>query len=419
MDLAAYVQHLMTTHPGSSRVRHLSLSTSRQPSVQHTPTHLPGNPPSDTAALSRNHTHSQRHLTHPYQRSRRHSQPIPPSIVNPPNIQPLPATVQHAIKLAWAPATQARYDVSIKEFLTFCASEKVPEAETLPASEMLLALFAASLVGRIAGTTISAKLSAVKAWHIQHNQPWRGNILLQYVLKGAANATPDTSKQDRRPPITIDMLKELFRDLDLADHLDTAIFVVATMAFYGQLRLGEICSDREVYNTFNCKTLPNFSHLKPPHTVAGSRMLHIPWTKVKRATGEDVAICRQRDITDPIAALHRHLQINVINDPTTAIASYLTTAGTRKLLTTSKFMKRCNQIWRTHDRQRHTGHCFRIGGTTHYLLQGINPDVVRLMGRWSSDAFIRYWRQLDVVATVHTENLHVMHRNTRRRSSAS
>ena len=27
------------------------------------------------------------------------------------------------------------------------------------------------------------------------------------------------------------------------------------------------------------------------------------------------------------------------------------------------------------------------------------------MGRWSSDAFIRYWRQLDVVATVHTELL--------------
>ncbi|KAF8320639.1 hypothetical protein F5887DRAFT_904923, partial [Amanita rubescens] len=184
--------------------------------------------------------------------------------------------------------TLDRYDVSIREYLTFCDSEQVPEADRLPASEMLLALFAASLVGRIAGATISAKVSAVKAWHIQHNQPWRGNILLQHVLKGAANATPETSKQDRRQPITIDMLKELFNDLDLAGHLDTAVFAVATMAFYGQLRLGEICSDREVYNTFNCKTLPNFSHLKPPHTPAGSRMMRIPWTKVKRAAGEDV-----------------------------------------------------------------------------------------------------------------------------------
>ena len=389
MDLSNYVQHIMATHPGSSRVRSLTLATSKQPHDHNLPTLLPRETPADTTTTSRHRTHSQRHLTHPYyQRSRRHSQPAPLKNAPPTSIQPLPATVQHAISLAWAPATRARYDVSVKEYLTFCDNEKVPDADRLPASEMLLALFAASLVGRVAGATINAKISAVKAWHIQHNQPWRGNILLQYVLKGAANATPDTSKQDRRLPVTTDMLKELFDGLDLAAHLDTAVFAVATMAFYGQLRLGEICSDREVYNIYTCKTLPNLSHLKPPHTQAGSRKLHIPWTKVKRAAGEDVVICRQRDVTDPIAALQRHLQINAINDPSTAIASYLTTNGTRKLLTTSKFMKRCNEIWRAHNRQRYTGHCFRIGGTTHYLLQGINPDIIRLMGRWSSDAFI-------------------------------
>ena len=111
------------------------------------------------------------------------------------------------------------------------------------------------------------------------------------------------------------------------------------MAFYGQLRLCEICSDREVYNTFNCKTLPNLSNLKPPHTPAGSRMLHLPWTKVKRNIGEDVAICSQRGVTNPINALHQHIQINMINDPNIAMASYLTPRGTRKLLTTSKFLK--------------------------------------------------------------------------------
>ncbi|KAF8330264.1 hypothetical protein F5887DRAFT_94759 [Amanita rubescens] len=89
----------------------------------------------------------------------------------------------------------------------------------------------------------------------------------------------------------------------------------------------------------------------------------------------------------------------MIDDPNIAIASYLTPRGTRKLLTTSKFLKKCNEIWRAHNRQRYTGHCFRISGTTHYLLQAINPDVVRIMGCWSSDAFIRYWRQLDVVHT--------------------
>ena len=253
---------------------------------------------------------------------------------------------------------------------------------------MLLAMFAASLVGKIAGSTINAKISAVKAWHIQQNQPWRGHTLLQYVLKGTANATPEKSKQERRLPITIEMIRELSRDLDLSDPLDTAVFTIATIAFYSQLRLGEICGDRETYTIFNRKALPTFADVKPPHTPAGSRMMHIPWTKVNHTKGDDVLICRQWDMTDPVTALDRHLQINNITEPDIAIASYLTPDNTRKLLTTSKFMKQCNEIWQAHGHTRHTGHCFGIGGTTHYLLQGINPDVIHIMGHWSSDAFI-------------------------------
>ncbi|KAF8322878.1 hypothetical protein F5887DRAFT_837617, partial [Amanita rubescens] len=68
-------------------------------------------------------------------------------------------------------------------------------------------------------------------------------------------------------------------------------------------------------------------------------------------------------------------------------------AHARKLLTASKFMKRCNELWKGWGHPRFTGHSFRIGGTTHYLLRKVDPNVVRVMGRWSSDAFLRYdWR---------------------------
>ncbi|KIL54010.1 hypothetical protein M378DRAFT_188781 [Amanita muscaria Koide BX008] len=311
-----------------------------------------------------------------------------------------------ALQLAWAPATRKRYDVSVREFTAFCDAQRVADEERLPASEMLLAIFTASLVGQVAGTTIGGKLAAVRAWHIQNNQPWQGATLLQYVLKGAANATPSSSVQKRRQPVTAEMLQELHDNLDLADHLDTAVFAVATVAFYGQLRLGEVCTSKEEYTAFNRATSPSRRHLKAPHSQAGSRMLGLPWTKVKRAKGDEVAICRQRGDTDPINALERHMQINDIVQEDTALASYCTLRGTRKLLTVSRFMKRCNEIWMAAGRARHTGHCFRIGGTTHYLLHNVPPDAVKLAGRWSSDAFLRYWRQLDVVTTVHTELLH-------------
>jgi hypothetical protein len=38
-------------------------------------------------------------------------------------------------------------------------------------------------------------------------------------------------------------------------------------------------------------------------------------------------------------------------------------------------------------------HGFRIGGTTEWLLRGLPFDVVRTLGRWSSDAFRLYLRK--------------------------
>ncbi|TFK16523.1 hypothetical protein FA15DRAFT_607129, partial [Coprinopsis marcescibilis] len=75
-------------------------------------------------------------------------------------------------------------------------------------------------------------------------------------------------------------------------------------------------------------------------------------------------------------------------------------------LTKSRFLQRCNQIWSCASYPQVTGHSFRIGGTTELLLAGVPPDVVKAMGRWSSDAFLRYWRSLDGFAPSYTSNLH-------------
>jgi len=164
------------------------------------------------------------------------------------------------------------------------------------------------------------------------------------------------------------MLEQLYRSKAPFSPLDHAVFAAATTMFYGQLRLGEVCAPREKYSTFSNQLHPTLADLRPPHTAAGSRMLYLPCTKTKGTQGEDVAICYQDGPTDPINA-----------------------------------MKRCNELWKIWGHPRITGHSFRIGGTTHYLLRKVDPNVVRVMGRWSSDAFLRYWRQLDVLATIHTE----------------
>jgi hypothetical protein len=49
-------------------------------------------------------------------------------------------------------------------------------------------------------------------------------------------------------------------------------------------------------------------------------------------------------------------------------------------LTRRKFLQRCNEIWTMRNLPRSTGHEFRIGGTTHLLLSGLPPDVVKALG---------------------------------------
>ncbi|KIK93111.1 hypothetical protein PAXRUDRAFT_145753, partial [Paxillus rubicundulus Ve08.2h10] len=40
---------------------------------------------------------------------------------------------------------------------------------------------------------------------------------------------------------------------------------------------------------------------------------------------------------------------------------------------------------------------FHIGGTTELLLQGISPDIIATQGRWTSRAFLQYWRRIETI----------------------
>ena len=57
------------------------------------------------------------------------------------------------------------------------------------------------------------------------------------------------------------------------------------------------------------------------------------------------------------------------------------------------FLAQCNSVWSSHFPSPISGHLFRIGGTTHLLLLGIDPFIVMVQGHWSSNAFLTYWHK--------------------------
>ncbi|EIW77100.1 hypothetical protein CONPUDRAFT_157365 [Coniophora puteana RWD-64-598 SS2] len=317
------------------------------------------------------------------------------------------ARVQLALDTVWASSTRNKYAAGVAIFHSFCDSEHIPDASRLPAAEHLLCAFAASRIGSIAGSTVRGYIAALKAWHIYYDAHWYGGARLNLVLHGVENMTPTSSRRAPRPPITRDMLLLLADQLDPLAPSDSVVLSAASVAFYGQCCLGEILSDWE--DSFRVGHTALFSHLSDPLNNNRSRKLFLPFTKVSKSRGEHVYICRQSDRSDPVAALEAHL---LLNSPPASVPLFsfkVGSGGRWKCLTKRRLLLRCNAIWTAHGYSSSSGHAFRIGGTTELLLAGVPPDVVKTMGRWSSDAFLRYWRSLDILAPLHAERLPSAH----------
>ncbi|KAG1768279.1 hypothetical protein EV702DRAFT_1203366 [Suillus placidus] len=309
--------------------------------------------------------------------------------------------IHQALDAAWADSTLRKYRSVIWSFLLFCELEHIPPIARCPASEVLLCAFASSRMGNLAGDSVRNHMSALKAWHAYHNAPWHGSSRLHFVLNGVSNLAPSSSSRPPRPPVTRSMLLVLAKHLDLSVSLDACCLAAACVAMWGQLRLGEILSSWE--KSFHGPLVACRSNLSAAFNANGSRKLFLPFTKVKKNRGEEVIICRQCDLSDPIQALEHHLTLNVF-EQNLPLFCYLSPAGIC-CLTRRKFISRCNSIWSAAGIPTASGHSFRIGGTTELLLSGVPPDVVKALGRWSSDAFLRYWRKLDLLAPRHIENL--------------
>jgi hypothetical protein len=289
----------------------------------------------------------------------------------------------------------------VARFIHFCSEQHVALEFRLPASELLLCAFAASSAGLRSGSTIRNDISAVRAWHITNNVPYFGNIRLNYTLKGLENLTPQSSKRAPRPPITLDMLCILYEGLNLVDPLDACCWAAAVTAFWGQARLGELLSKSQ--SKFIPGSIPTLLNISHPTRNRDAVKLHLPFTKTKGRRGETIYLCPQFGPSNPHSALSTHLLTNDI-PPDLPLFSYRTTNGF-VALTARKLVARCNTIWSIRGLPSCSGHSFRIGGTTELLLSNVPPHIVKLLGRWSSDAFLRYWRNLEHIAPMHASFL--------------
>jgi hypothetical protein len=329
--------------------------------------------------------------------------PVPP--YNPPHparhkvsLTPAAKTkVFTAIQRSLAPSTRRSYQSAIRNFHSFCDRKGIPVHARTPIPEPILCAFAADGLDVLSGSTTRNRIAALKAWHTSNDWPWYGSARLSRVIRGVHN-TASTLKRRVRPPVSIRALSILAKNLDHHNPLDAAVFACACTAFWGQCRLGELLPTKQALDP---TSLPLRRAVRHSPGDSDTWILRLPATKTNRQ-GQDVALVRQRGTINPLRALHNHLQLN--KNPIHLPLFTFKTGNTYQTLTKRAFLNRCNRIWSLCGQPTVTGHSFRIGGTTHYLLAGVPPDVVKVTGRWSTDSFLRYWRTVECIAPIHTKN---------------
>lgn len=306
------------------------------------------------------------------------------------------ATINAALDRAWSAGTIKTYTSSINTFLKFCQTHRIPSDQTFPASDYLLCAFIAEVSPTLSKNTINNYLSGLRAWHIRNGYPFARSDRLNLIAKASR---PLAKPLPPRPPVTLEMLDALANKLDLTHSRDACVFACACSAFWGLARLGELLPTSYTFD----RQSPPFPHVRALSPGrAGSLKLSLPWTKVKKWDGETIILSLQEGLSNPVQALQSHLRVSSLSQDS-LLFSYRDEHGITILLK-RQFLARCSEIWETsgRDSQHHTGHSFRIGGTSHLLLCGVHPDIIKSAGRWSSDSFLRYWRNLDIVIPAHT-----------------
>jgi hypothetical protein len=293
---------------------------------------------------------------------------------------------------AWADSTRESYSSGILVYQVYCDAKGVPEEMRAPTSQSIITAFIVSLAGSYSGSTISNYIHGIRAWHILHGLEWKLNPLeTDAVLKGADRLAPPSSKRKKRQPYTPEFITKLRQCLKINEPFDAAVFACLTTCFYAAARVGEFVVPR--LDAFSPSHYITTAHLRIDRDSNGLEVtvLHVPVTKAAPLEGEDVFWSSHPGPTDPYEALKHHRQVNRPSDRDHLFAYHH--KGQLRPLTKTAFIKRLASAAREAGLEPLQGHGIRIGSTLFYLLLGLPIEAMKVMGRWSSDAFLRYLRK--------------------------
>ena len=317
------------------------------------------------------------------------------------DLSSLDATIHGYCYLGLAQSTHKAYKVAVNRFTAFCAKFNV--VNPFPVDELLLCRFVASLAQEgLSPSTIKSYLAGVRNAQISKGLPEpdkactmpRLKLLQAGVAKARATGETPSSRKQRLPitPVILNgILSAWVTPSGAPEHTahDLALLrAAATASFFGFFRAGEI-------------TLPSQS--------AFDQRFHLAWGDVAADDGKPPSMIRIHLKRSKCDQLGKGVDVYLGRTcgpacPVSEMLGYIELRGPApgpffrfhdgSPLTKSAFVERVRRALSSVGYQpgAYAGHSFRIGAATAALEAGLEDSVIRLMGRWNSDAFHRYIR---------------------------
>lgn len=300
--------------------------------------------------------------------------------------------IQDIMVHASAESTHETYGSGLLVFHVFRDSKLIPENQCTPASRILISSFITEMAGHYSGKTVTNYVHGVRAWHILHGVSWDlgGDVEIETLFKAAISLTPPSSKKTKRDPYTIPLIISIHENLDLNNPLDAAIFAYLTTIFFTCARIGEFTVPRLDAFDPTCHVKPADISRTQDHQGLEMTNFHLPRTKTAME-GEDVFWASQTGPSDPEEAMCNHWKIN--EPPLDGALFAYRHKNTFRPLTKTCFLKRLAVATKSAGHKPLQGHGIRVGGMLEYLLHNVPFDIVKVKGRWASNAFLAYLRR--------------------------
>lgn len=285
----------------------------------------------------------------------------------------------------YAQGTVRNYTNYWQTYLAFCEYFGI---KALPIRHATLCYFIVYLRQVISPDTIINYLSALRA--VQNYYGFSiaefSHMSVKLVLNTAKRVASRPPKH--AAPITVDILLDIYKTLDLKLHRDIAFWTATLFGFFALLRKSNIVPP-------SAKTFDPEKHLNRGSIADNGQFLtlHITWSKTLqfRNTVIEAPLPDIRDYRLSPAFWYRRM-VRLTPAPPQAPAFVYHINGHLATFTHSSYTRKLRACLHQagYPAANYTGHSLRRGGATVLHQLGFEVSDIMLLGDWQSDSVLRY-----------------------------